>query len=228
MGADTSTRTHERTHVVADTSVSLDGLVAGANDSVEQPLGDGGAVLHDWLLNGETEFTGDVSRGHEGFFNLTGNNHDVVAEWFGSTGALVVGRRMYDLVGGWGGTYPLPGIPVFVLTHDPPATVPSGETKFEFVTDRVEEAIDRARAAVDDGNVGVGGASVIQQCLDAGLLDEIWIHLVPVVLGDGVRLFDHLDDGPPEVETTQVIESPGVTHLHFRVDEGGTTESDKP
>lgn len=214
--------------VFADMSTSLDGYVAGPSDSVEQPLGDGGAVLHDWMLHGESEFSGEVTPGHESFFNLTGNNHEIVAEWFESTGALVVGRRMYDLVGGWDGTYPIPDVTVFVLTHDPPEAVPSGETTFEFVTGGVEEVIGRARAAAGDRNVGVGGASVIQQCLDEGLLDEIRLHLVPVLLGDGVRLFDRLEDGPLDLETAQVIESPGVTHLHFRVDEGGTTENDEP
>lgn len=219
METDTAGRTSQRTTVVADVSVSLDGFVAGPNDSVEQPLGDGGAALHDWLLNGETQYAGDRNPGHEGSFTLSGVDHEVVQEWFGSTGALVFGRRTYDLVDGWNGTYPIPGVPVFVLTHDPPETAPSGETTFEFVTDGVEEAVDSARSAADGGTVGVGGADVIQQCLDAGLLDEIRLHLVPVLLGDGVRLFERASERRIDLTRTTVVEGPGVTHRHVRIDD---------
>jgi dihydrofolate reductase len=130
---------------------------------------------------------------------------------------LVTGRRTFDLTRGWGGRHPL-DVPVFVVSH----TVPQEEwvyegSPFTFVTDGLESALEQAKAIAGDKDVGVVGASLVQQCIRAGLLDEIHLDLVPVLLGDGVRLFDHLGTDPIELESTRVIEGAGVTHLTFRV-----------
>jgi len=130
-------------------------------------------------------------------------------------GALVAGRRLFELTGGWGGRHPL-DVPVVVVTHRaPPEWVKEG-WPVTFVTDGVESAIEQAKAIAGDKDVVVASTTIVQQCLQAGLLDEIHIDLVPFLLGQGVRLFDHLD-APIELESTEVIESTGVTHLTFRV-----------
>jgi dihydrofolate reductase len=136
----------------------------------------------------------------------------------GATGAIVVGRRTYDIVNGWGGTHPFGAIPAFVVTKDAPQNVPQGETKFTFVKDGIESAVKQAKAAAGSKNIYVvGGANVAQQCIKAGLLDEMRIHIAPLLLGQGIRLFDHLGNKLIELEGTRMIESPGVTHLMFWV-----------
>jgi dihydrofolate reductase len=129
---------------------------------------------------------------------------------------LVTGRRTFDLTGGWGGKHPL-DVPVFIVTHTVPREWNYEGSPFTFVTDGLESAVEQARAVAGDKDVGVIGASLVQQCIRAGLLDEIHIDLVPVLLGDGIRLFDHLGTEPIELESTRVIEGAGVTHLTFRV-----------
>ncbi|HEV8688224.1 MAG TPA: dihydrofolate reductase family protein, partial [Gaiellaceae bacterium] len=143
---------------------------------------------------------------------------EVLDEAFRNLGAVVLGRRMFDLAQGWGEEPPF-HVPVFVLTHraqDP--LVKEGGTTFTFVTDGIESAVEQAKAAAGDKDVSVGGgASTVQQVLNAGLLDEIQIHVVPLLLGDGRRLFDDIGTDIA-LERTRVIESPsGVTHLKFRV-----------
>jgi dihydrofolate reductase len=129
---------------------------------------------------------------------------------------LVFGRRTFDLTHGWGGNHPL-DVPVFVVTSSaPPAWVSEG-SPFRFVTDGLESALEQAKAVAGDKDVGVGAASIVQQCLRAGLLDELHLDLVPVLLGGGVSLFDHLGTGPIDLERTRVIEGAGVTHLTFQV-----------
>jgi dihydrofolate reductase len=150
-------------------------------------------------------------------FKLSGSSAEVFEDLIDSGGAVVTGRRTYDIAGAWGGNGPLPGLPLFVLTHNGPQHVPEGESRYTFVTDGVESAIAQAKAAAGDRYVSLMGASIPQQCLRAGLLDEIQIHLVPVLLGAGVRLFDHLGSDNVELETIRVVDSPGVTHLRFRV-----------
>jgi dihydrofolate reductase len=130
---------------------------------------------------------------------------------------VVTGRRTYDIANGWDGNGPLPGLPLFVVTHRVPERVPIGESRYTFVTEGVPAAIEQAKAAAGDRYVSLMGSSVPQQALRAGLLDEIQIHLVPVLLGGGVRLFDRLDPGGIALETMQVVDSPGVTHLRYRV-----------
>jgi dihydrofolate reductase len=208
-----------------DISMSLDGFIAGPNQTLEQPLGEGGEGLHEWafrlaswrephgLSGGETNVADD----------------EVVAETIQATGAVVMGRRMFSGGKGpwaddpntdaWWGDNPPFHVPVFVLTHHPRETViKEGGTSFTFVTDGIEAALEQARAAAGDKDVSLaGGADVVQQYLNAGLLDELQIHVAPVFLGAGVRLFDRLGPDPIELEATRVIESPTVTHLRYRV-----------
>lgn len=183
---------------VLDVSMSLDGYITGPNDSREQPLGEGGTQLHDWVRTTTPEL-------------MQGGTAAM-------TGAIVTGRRTYDLVDGFGGSHRIAGAPVFVLTHHVPATVPQGATPFTFVTDGIESAIKQAKAAAGEKQVYVmGSASIAGQCLQAGLLDEIQLHLVPVLLGGGLRLFDHIGTRPIQLELMNVIEVPGVIHLRYRV-----------
>jgi dihydrofolate reductase len=142
----------------------------------------------------------------------------MLQEAYGTFGALVTGRKTFDITNGWGGRHPL-DVPVFVVTH----TVPhewiraNQGAPFTFVTDGVERAVALAKEVAGDKNVGVGAASLVQQCLKSGLLDELQIELVPVLLGKGVRMFEYLGVEPVELERTMVIAAPDVTHLRFRV-----------
>jgi dihydrofolate reductase len=189
--------------VVFDISMSLDGLITGPNDSPAQPLGEGGERLHEWMF---LPSGGPI-------------RPEVDEERFKTIGAIVMGRRMFD-VGeqAWGENPPF-HLPVFVLTHDAKETLTKdGGTTYTFVTSGIETVLAQAKAAAGDKNVQViGGANIAQQYLRASLLDEIHLHLVPVLLGEGIRLFDHLGTLPIELETTRVIESIGVTHLRFSV-----------
>ncbi len=200
--------------------MSLDGFIAGLNDGPGNPLGDGGERLHHWLFSGTTPSS------HNEFFKPAEASREVVDEWFDDLGAIVIGRRTFDIVDGWDGTHPL-GVPVFVLTHEAPETVPEGATTFTFVTDGIERALEQARKTAGGNNVQVGAANVAQQYLEARLVDEIQVHLVPVLLGSGVRLFESLGAAPIELERTRVIESTGVTHLRFDVvKKQGTTKNE--
>jgi dihydrofolate reductase len=194
-------------------SMSLDGFIAGPNDGPEAPLGDGGERILAWYSGGDTEYrlhgTGMV-------FKVSPQTAELLRETRRTTGALVTGRRTFDLTKGWGGRHPL-DVPVFVLTHTVPQEWVYEGSPFTFVTDGLESALEQAKAVAGDMDVGVVGASIVQQCIRAGLLDEIHVDLAPVLLGDGVRLFDHLGTEPIELESTRVIEGAGVTHLTFRV-----------
>jgi dihydrofolate reductase len=141
---------------------------------------------------------------------------EVLRETRRTTGALVTGRRTFDLTNGWGDGHPL-GVPVFVLTHTVPQEWVYEGSPFTFVTEGLESTLEQAKAVAGDRDVGVIGASLVQQCIGAGFLDEIHFDLVPVLLGDGVRLFDHLGTEPIDLEITGMIEGAGVTHLTFRV-----------
>jgi dihydrofolate reductase len=189
--------------VIVDISVSLDGFVARPDD-------DPGPV-HDWLFNGDT-----VHPDNE-FFRTAGVSTRVLSESLRGTGAIVTGRRTYDLTGGWGGDHPVGGAAVFVVTHTPPDTAPRGRTSFTFI-DGVPAAVEQARRAAGDKEVWVmGGASVARQCLTAGLVDELRLHLSPVLFGRGVRLFDDLGGHEVRLVQTHALEAPGVTHLYYRV-----------
>jgi dihydrofolate reductase len=149
-------------------------------------------------------------------FEVSPQSAELLREAHGKMGAFVTGRRTFDIANGWGGSPPL-GVPTFVVTH----TVPQGwvyeGSPFTFVMDSVQSAVEQAKAVAGDKDVAVGAASIVQQCIRAGLLDEIHVDLAPVLLGDGVRLFDRLGTGPIELERTEVVEGAGITHLTFRV-----------
>jgi dihydrofolate reductase len=198
--------------VTFDITTSLDGFIAGANDSLELPLGEGGEKLHEWLFGLASWREPHGLEGGE-----TGQDSDVLAEAMSNTGAVVLGKRMFDHAQGWGDEPPF-HVPVFVLTHQArESEEKEGGTTFTFVTNGIESALEQARAAAGDKDVAIaGGASTIQQYLNAGLVDEFQIHVVPLLLGGGVRLFE---DASPDVsvEVTRVLASPRVAHLKYRV-----------
>lgn len=132
-------------------------------------------------------------------------------------GAVITGRRTYDIVDGWNGEGELPGAPLFVVTHQVPDRVPAADPPYTFVTDGIESAVRQALAAAQGKDVRLMGASMIQQCLRAGLLAELTIELVPVLLGAGVRLFDGIEPGTVNLEVVRVVDAPGVTHLTYRL-----------
>ena len=208
--------------VVLDISSSLDGFVAGPNPTLELPLGEGGEQLHEWVVR-----LASWRERHGESGGATGADDEVVAEGLASAGAVLMGRRMFSggdgpweddpNADGWWRDEPPFRVPVFVLTHHARAALELGSTTFTFVTEGVESAVEQARAAAGDRNVAVaGGASAAQQVLGAGLLDELEIHLVPVLLGGGTRLLDGLDP-KIKLERTRMVDSPGVTHLRYRV-----------
>ncbi|HEX9598735.1 MAG TPA: dihydrofolate reductase family protein [Gaiellaceae bacterium] len=212
------------TRLICDISISLDGFVAGLNPSLEQPLGEGGDLLHEWAFAAQSW---RESHGLEG--GEKNADSEVIEESISATGAVVMGRRMFSggegawendpRARGWWGDDPPFHVPVFVLTHHPRETlIMQGGTTFTHVTDGIRAAIDQARAAAGDKDVLLaGGASVVQQCLKAGLLDELQIHVAPVLLGGGTSLFDQLGIEPLRLDATRVVASPSVTHLRFRV-----------
>jgi len=199
--------------VIFENSVSLDGFVAGPNDGPDNGLGDGGQRLFDWYNNGDVAFP---LQGTDMVFKISRASAELLREEWDKLGAMVAGRRMFDIAHAWGGNPPGGG-PCFIVTHNPPQEWLKEGSPFTFVTDGVESAVAKAKQVAGDKNVGISSASIMQQCLKAGLLDEIQIDLAPVLLGGGVRLFDHLGAVPIELERTRVIEAPGVTHLRYRI-----------
>ena len=209
--------------VIADISMSLDGYVAGPDADLEDPLGIGGERLHEWAFGAQSW---RETHGHEG--GERNADSDVIEEGVRATGAVVMGRRMYSggsgpweqdpKARGWWGDDPPFHAPVFVLTHHEREPLPmEGGTTFNFVTDGIESAIEQARAAAGEKDVLVaGGGTAVQQAIAAGLPDELQVHVAPVFLGGGVRLFDGIaaDVG---LEIDRVVDSPRVTHLRYRV-----------
>ena len=193
--------------VVALMSMSLDGYVADANDGV--------AEVFDWYFSGDVEVpTANASSGMT--FHVSASSADHVRGLMGEVGAMLTGRRTFERAGGWDGRHPWE-IPAFVVTHDVPDGWPRPGSTVHFVTDGIESAVARAKAAGDPKSVGVHGAQTIQQCLDAGLLDELHIDLAAVLLGEGVRLFDHLAQTPAVLGNPKVVTGVGVTHLRYPV-----------
>jgi dihydrofolate reductase len=190
-------------------SISLDGFVAGPNDGPDNPLGDGGSRLFDWWTAG-TERIGDDER-----FRPPERSRVVVEEMF-DCGAIITGRRTFDIAGGWGGNHPV-GAPFFLLTHDPPPRFVGPGTRGTVVTDGIESALEQARVVAGDRPVAVQSADVARQYLRAGLLDEIHLNLVPMLLGGGVGLFANLDGFRFDLACERVVESDGVTHLAYTV-----------
>ena len=207
--------------VTAEISISLDGFAAGPNQTEEQPLGEGGERLHEWVLP-----TASWRRQHGKEGGEKGPDDDAAAEFGKGVGAFIMGRNMFGPPGGgewdeswrgWWGEDPPYHVPVFVLTHHAREPLPmEGGTTFHFVTDGIESALEQARAAAGDQDVKIiGGANVIQQYLAAGLLDELRLHIAPVVLGGGERLLENVGD--PTLEPIDVVASPAATHVKYRV-----------
>ncbi len=199
--------------VIFENSVSLDGFVAGPNDGPENGLGDGGQALFAWYNSGDVAFP---LPGTDMVFKISRASAELLQEEWGKLGAMVAGRRMFDIAGAWGGNPPGGG-PCFIMTHHPPQEWVYEGSPFTFVTDGIESAIRQAKQAAGDRDVALSSASIMQQGLKAGLLDEIQLDLAPVLLGGGVRLFDNLGAVPVELEIMRVIEGVGVTHLKYRV-----------
>jgi dihydrofolate reductase len=203
-------------------TMSLDGYVAGPNQSKKEPLGVGGEALHDWAIE---LAAWKEQHGQKG--GVVNASSAIMREIFENVGAVIMGRNMFgggpgpwtsDWKGWWGENPPY-HMPVFVLTHYARDPVPMrGGTTFHFVTDGIESALNKARLAAADKDVLVmGGASTIQQFLAADLIDEANLSVVPLMLGGGERLFDNLGDSPPRLEQTRVVEAPGVVHVRYRV-----------
>jgi dihydrofolate reductase len=200
--------------VTAHMSMSLDGCIAGPNAGAGNPLGDGGVLIQQWMfdLASFREMQG-LSGGQ------TTKDDEELRQRFAPTGAVVMGRRMFDEGEGPWGDYPPFRMPVFVVTHEArDMLVKEGGTTFTFVTDGIQSALEQAKVAAGDKNVNIaGGADTVQQFIRAGLLDELEIHLAPLLFGEGIRLFDKIGPQHVELENVRVVASPKVTHLRFRV-----------
>jgi dihydrofolate reductase len=190
------------TKLIADMSMSLDGKIATPDDDI--------TPLAQWFFGGDTAV---------GPFRVSGASAKLLSEAMESVGALIGGRRYFDLADGWGGAHPM-GVPVYILTHEPPADWPSDST-IHFVTDGLERAVAQATEAAGGKTIGVATPSVVRQCLDAGLLDELQINLVPIVLGEGLSYFEGIERHVA-LEGPEVIEGTGVTHLRYRIARGGS------
>jgi dihydrofolate reductase len=197
--------------VTADLAVSLDGYIAGTDVTLDNPGGNGAEPLFEWIHNLASWRERQGMTGGE-----ENRDSELMREWFDATGAVVMGRMMYDTGADFWGADPPFRTPVFVLTHRPhPTLVKQGGTTFTFVTDGIHSALAQARAAAGDRNVDIaGGASVVQQYLRAGLVDELQLHVVPALLGDGLRLFEGLGAG--RLEQLRVVDTPLATHLKYR------------
>ena len=194
--------------VVCEMSMSLDGFVARADHSTEE--------VHAWYEGGDVAVkmpNNDLT------FHVDEASAPIVRDAF-ELGANVTGRVTFDDAQAWGGDDPM-GIPSFIVTHEVPPEWRDRPGPFTFVTEGVESAIRQAKAAAGDRPVGVAGGDIAMQCLKLGLLDELWIHLVPVLLGDGIRLFDEVDSAPVRLTQRRVVEGRGVVHLFYGVDAGG-------
>ncbi len=186
--------------VICDMSMSLDGYVTGPNDSRENPFGDGADMLHDWMFDAATN-----------------DDRAILQEMLDGVGAVVMGRKSFDKNegdGGWGDGGPVGDTPCFVVTHHQPTT--THPTMYTFVTDGVVSAIEQAKSTAGDKVVGLHGATVMQQALPLGLVDEIRVHVIPVLLGGGTPLFSRLDSSIT-LERIQALVTPAATHLGFRV-----------
>jgi dihydrofolate reductase len=208
-------------------AMSLDGFVAGPDQSVRDPLGVGGMRLHEWMT---PLAVFHEMHGEDGVGEVNASTA-IVRGWWDNVGAVVMGRKMFgggpgpwrgDWRGWWGENPPY-HVPVFVITHYPREPLEmQGGTTFHFVTDGIEAALKRATEAAGGKDVWLtGGASVTQEYLRAGLLDEIEISLAPVLLGRGERLFAGVDGSEIELEQIRSVEAPGVTHIGYRVKHGG-------
>jgi dihydrofolate reductase len=201
-------------------SISVDGFVAGPNQSLDNPLGEGGERLHGWAF---------ATEGWRRPHGLEGGERtldsEVLDDVMSNVGAYIMGRNMFGggpggwdpEWRGWWGEDPPFHVPVYVLTHHAREPLPmQGDTRFEFVTDGIEAALERARASAGDKDVEIaGGAQAVQQFLAAGLLEELYLHVAPILLRSGERLLENVGD--PKLEPVDVVASPAVTHIRYRV-----------
>lgn len=197
--------------VAAAVAVSLDGFIAGPGDSPERALGQGGDRLFTWFYDGDTP-----SRFYP-WMKMSATSAAAFDGLISGIGAVICGRRTYDVTHGFNGEGEIPGVPLFVVTHQVPGQVPAADPPYTFVTDGIASAVRQALSAAAGKDVRVMGASIVQQCLRSGLLDELTIDLVPLMLGDGVRLLDGLEPGTADLEIVRVVDAPGVTHLSYRI-----------
>lgn len=198
--------------VVFNITISPDGFVAGPNDNLDNSLGDGGDALFNWYFNGDTEVP--ISDGQM-VLKVSAQSAEILNEAMAASGVGVWGRRTFDIARAWGG-HP-PSSPAFIVTHTVPQEWDYEGAPFTFVTDGVESAIRQAKKAAGDNDVVVCTASILQQCLKVGLMDEIHIDVVSLLLGGGVRLFDNLGRQAVELACIRAIQAPGVVHLAYRV-----------
>jgi dihydrofolate reductase len=195
------------TKVYTGASMSLDGYIAG-------PAETGFKHLFKWYGNGDVEVP---TAQPDMTLRMSAVSAKHLRHLIDMTGALVVGRKLFDTTGGWGGRHPMDR-PVVVVTRSVPEGWPREDAPFTFVTDGIERAVEQAKALAGDKVVGVNGGTIASQCLNAGLLDEVWVDLVPVLLGGGTSFFDQLKDAPVELEgPISVIQGTDVTHLRYRV-----------
>lgn len=195
------------TKVIALMSMSLDGYVADANDGVSE--------VFDWYFSGDVDVT-TASPTTGMTFHVSPASAEHLRNLQDEIGAMLTGRRTFEVAEGWGGTHPW-NIPAVVVTHQVPAGWPRPDSTVEFATDGIDSAVARARSAAGPKSVGVHGAQTIQQCLEAGLLDEIHIDLAAALLGGGVPLFNHLANTPIVLGNPKVVAGLGVTHLRYPV-----------
>jgi dihydrofolate reductase len=193
--------------VTTGATMSIDGYIAGPAES-------GFDLLFQWYGNGDVE----IPTGHPDMtFRTSAASAEHLRKLNASLGALVVGRHLYDVTNGWGGRHPL-DMTTVVLTHRPPTDRPAADENFVFVTEGIEAAVATAREIAGDRNVGVNGGQIARQCLDAGLLDEVCVDLVPVILGAGTPYFSDLGSKPVQLDgPVSIVEGTGVTHLTYRV-----------
>lgn len=188
------------TRLIADMSMSIDGYIATPDDDITPLVG--------WFFSGDTE----VAPGAP--FKTSSASAELLREAMASVGAIIGGRRYFDLAQGWGGRHPM-GVPVFILTHEAPADWPADST-IHFVTDGLQSAVAQARAAAGDKDVAVATPGTVRQTLAAGVLNELQVNVVPVVLGRGLPFFDGFEQRIA-LDDPDVIEGTGVTHLRYRI-----------
>ena len=194
--------------VITGGSMSLDGYIAGPNES-------GFDLLFQWYGNGDVEIP--TASPNVPPMRMSAASATLLREEWGNIGALVVGRHLYDMTNAWGGRHPM-DVTTVVLTHHPPQDRPAADENFVFVSEGIEAAVTKAKEIAGDRNVAANGGQIARQCLEAGLLDEVGIELVPVVLGGGTPLFADLGATPVQFEgPVRIVEGTGVTHIRYRV-----------
>ena len=191
--------------VVLYMSMSVDGFITGLDDDMDHGLGVNGERLHDWLHSGGVD---------PGSHRPVDETNATVFDELMATGAVITGRRTFEFARGWAGDHH-DGVPIFVLTHAAPDEPAPGSARY--VTDGIESCVAQAKSAAGDRDILLHGAATAQECLRAGLLDEMELHLVPVLLGQGRRLFDDLPPDHIELELLRALDAPGVQHLRYRV-----------